>query len=57
VISGDGVVRGVAWFELPVTAMPTSDKSQVDHRYDWTLRVRTHAAGPDYKAVWPVTVQ
>ena len=54
--AGDGVVRGAVWFELPVTTMPTSDKSQVDHRYDWTLRVRTHAAGPDYKAVWPVVV-
>lgn len=56
VVSGDGVVRGAAWFELPATTLPTSDKSQTDHRYDWTLRVRTHAAGPDYKAVWPVVV-
>ncbi|MFN7884778.1 MAG: DUF3592 domain-containing protein [Phycisphaerae bacterium] len=54
---GDGVVRGVVTFDLPVSTMPTSAKSQVDHRFDWALRLRTHAAGPDYKAVWPVTVE
>ena len=56
--SGDRtVVRGAAWFEPPTSTMPTSAPGEWEMRYDWKLRLRSHAKGPDYQAVWTVVVE